>query len=350
MHQQKQAECPGACVHGPLPKTPRCSPVPAAARCTRRPTMQLLGLAVTRREVEQMLAEVDRDGSGGRQRGRGWGVAHRGASAGAAARRLPQRAPAAAQARTCGGMRLLPPVRHPRCPVCRPLPPGEVEYAEFVEIMTLQLTRLAEQKEAAQERRTAAAAAAGPGGGGSGAAASDAAIAAALPFDVVATAYRRKKLMGALEEDDKCAGWLEGERGGGHAGRNALCRPGCSSAPECSMPLRACLRTCCASPCRDFILSVAAAEEAEKRREEAEAAAAAARRSRRGSAVPSAASSRRPSAAPQPPGAEGSAAREQAPPLGSHASFLESLSAEERHIIGAWRWLLGWRRRGVLGA
>lgn len=96
---------------------------------------------------------------------------------------------------------------------------GEVEYAEFLEIMTIQLAKLAEQKEAAAAGQGKAAAAsggkaamgqsrAGSGdgeGADEGAAAGDATAAAAavLPFDLVATAYRRKKLMGALAEDDK---------------------------------------------------------------------------------------------------------------------------------------------------
>jgi hypothetical protein len=83
---------------------------------------------------------------------------------------------------------------------------GEVEYAELLEIMTLQLTRLAEQKEqeAAAAARQPAGAAAGQQGSVSGAAAgSGTSSAAVLPFDIVATAYRRKKLIGALEEDDK---------------------------------------------------------------------------------------------------------------------------------------------------
>ncbi|KAI7841358.1 hypothetical protein COHA_004976 [Chlorella ohadii] len=121
---------------------------------------KLLGLSVSRREVEAMLAEVDRDGS------------------------------------------------------------GEVEYAEFLEIMTIQLAKLAEQKEAAATGRAKTAAGSGGGkappaqgragsgdgeGGNGDAAAGDASAAAAavLPFDLVATAYRRKKLMGALAEDDK---------------------------------------------------------------------------------------------------------------------------------------------------
>jgi hypothetical protein len=119
---------------------------------------KLLGLSVNRAEVEAMLDEVDRDGS------------------------------------------------------------GEVEYAEFLEIMTKQLTRLAEQKEQQEAAAAAAAAAAAQrlqGGEHEGAvdadqqkpeapsAAAAAAAAASLPFDVVVTAYRRKKLMGALEEDDK---------------------------------------------------------------------------------------------------------------------------------------------------
>lgn len=105
--------------------------------------------------------------------------------------------------------------------VCAALPPcaGEVEYAEFLEIMTIQLAKLAEQKEAAAAGQGNAAASSGgkaaPGqsragsgdgeGADEGAAAGDstAAAAAVLPFDLVATAYRRKKLMGALAEDDK---------------------------------------------------------------------------------------------------------------------------------------------------
>lgn len=80
-----------------------------------------------------------------------------------------------------------------------PYLPKQVELGEFLEIMTQQLTRLAEQKEHAE----AAATRAEGGEQGGSATATDAAIAAVLPFDVVATAYRRKKLMGALEEDDK---------------------------------------------------------------------------------------------------------------------------------------------------
>lgn len=83
---------------------------------------------------------------------------------------------------------------------------GEVEYPEFLEIMTIQLTRMAQQKvDASAPPAMAAAAAAGngtsqPDGSGQGAGLN---MASVLPFDVVATAYRRKKLMGALEEDDK---------------------------------------------------------------------------------------------------------------------------------------------------
>ena len=94
-----------------------------------------------------------------------------------------------------------------------PLPAGEVEYAEFLEIMTIQLAKLAEQKEAAAAGRgtkvppaaARAAAAEGSGGEGGGGTTTDATATAAavLPFDLVATAYRRKKLMGALAEDDK---------------------------------------------------------------------------------------------------------------------------------------------------
>lgn len=82
-----------------------------------------------------------------------------------------------------------------------------MEYAEFLEIMTLQLTRHAQQKGDAPAPPPAGAAgvaddnaAAVPGGGGPG---SGLNVASVLPFDVVATAYRRKKLMEALEEDDK---------------------------------------------------------------------------------------------------------------------------------------------------
>ena len=92
---------------------------------------------------------------------------------------------------------------------------------------------------------------------------------------------------------------------------------------------------------RDFVLSVAAAEEEERLQAEAEAeaaaAAAAGRRSRRGSAL-----------APQPGGARrlstvASGGDGRASPargstsgtkLPSHASFLDSLSKEERRIIG----------------
>ncbi|PRW60018.1 EF hand [Chlorella sorokiniana] len=216
---------------------------------------KLLGLSVSRREVEAMLAEVDRDGS------------------------------------------------------------GEVEYAEFLEIMTIQLAKLAEQKEAAASGRAKAAPASGgkpapgapPAQGRAGSADGDesqsegaaageatAAAAAVLPFDLAATAYRRKKLMGALAEDDK-----------------------------------------------EFILSVAAAEEEDKRRAEQEAATAARRggHGRRSSVNPARPGSRRPSAAvmagvaallpagPQP--------AEQPAPLCSHASFLDSLSKEERRVIDA---------------
>lgn len=89
-----------------------------------------------------------------------------------------------------------------------------------------QLHRLAEQQEesAGGDKRQAAdgkargsgrgsgeGEAEGGGGGGegeggeegSGEEEGDANIAALLPFDVVATAYRRKKLIGALEEGDK---------------------------------------------------------------------------------------------------------------------------------------------------
>lgn len=67
--------------------------------------------------------------------------------------------------------------------------------------------------------------------------------------------------------------------------------------------------------CRDFILSVAAAEEEERRRVEQEAAQGG-HRSRRGSML-----------TPVPQGPD--AAR-----LPSHASFLASLSREERGVIG----------------
>eukprot|EP00887_Chlorella_sp_A99_P006580 scaffold3.g6580.t1 len=167
---------------------------------------KLLGLQISKREVEALLAEVDRDGS------------------------------------------------------------GEVEYPEFLEIMTSTLHRLAQEKE---EDEAAAAAAlaraaavpphavrgrgAGSSTGGAGASATgepDAAggrgseggaeedkdggaaagaAATALPFDVVATAYRRKKLMEALVENNM-----------------------------------------------EFILSVAKVEEAERKKQEADAAAAAA--------------------------------------------------------------------------
>ncbi|KAL4458660.1 hypothetical protein ABPG75_013525 [Micractinium tetrahymenae] len=196
---------------------------------------RLLGINMSQREVEGMLAEVDRDGS------------------------------------------------------------GEVEYAEFLEIMTMQLTRLAQQKGEASP--PAASGAGAPcGGSGPGAGLN---MASVLPFDVVATAYRRKKLIGALEEDDK-----------------------------------------------DFILSLAAAEEEEKQRAEAEAATAAAAAARR--------SSRRLSVAPlQGLGHSSLAAGRAAPREGaastggsrggggaspgpaSHANFLDSLTREERRIIEA---------------
>ena len=66
----------------------------------------------------------------------------------------------------------------------------------------MQLNRLAAQKEGASAAGAAAAdtAAGGSGSGGGGGGASGAAV---LPFDVVATAYRRKKLMEALQQGDK---------------------------------------------------------------------------------------------------------------------------------------------------
>lgn len=81
-----------------------------------------------------------------------------------------------------------------------------MEYAEFLEIMTLQLTRMAQQKvDAAPPPASTAAVASGSGDARAGSTGQSAGlnIASVLPFDVVATAYRRKKLMGALEEDDK---------------------------------------------------------------------------------------------------------------------------------------------------
>lgn len=93
------------------------------------------------------------------------------------------------------------------------LPPaGEVEYAEFLEIMTMQLTRLAEQAEDPTGQKAAAGGKLagsdggdGDGGDGTGEEEEEGVdnLAAMLPFDVVATAYRRKKLIGALEEGDK---------------------------------------------------------------------------------------------------------------------------------------------------
>lgn len=77
---------------------------------------------------------------------------------------------------------------------------GEVEYAEFLEIMTVQLNKMAEDKDNKSgkvEQRTE----------GEGRTREDnlgTPNAASLPFDVVATAYRRKKLLDALEKDNKC--------------------------------------------------------------------------------------------------------------------------------------------------
>ncbi|KAL4429344.1 hypothetical protein ABPG77_005118 [Micractinium sp. CCAP 211/92] len=203
---------------------------------------RLLGINMSQREVEGMLAEVDRDGS------------------------------------------------------------GEVEYPEFLEIMTIQLTKMAQQKvDASAPPARAAAAAAGDGttqadGSGQGAGLN---MASVLPFDVVATAYRRKKLMGALEDDDK-----------------------------------------------EFILSVAAAEEEERQRAEAEAAAAAAaalrRPSRRVSAAllqslgrsrQAAGGGKRCAGATSREGCHGGGAALPGP--ASHASFLNSLTKEERRIIDA---------------
>ncbi len=160
--------------------------------------LQLLGLSVSRREVEAMLAEVDRDGSGAN-----W-AAH-------CAVFLP-----AFCLMTVARLARRSVSHSSHLPTCLA---GEVEYAEFLEIMTIQLAKLAEQKEAAATGRAKTAASSGgkappaqgragsaDGEDGSGdAAAGDASAAAAavLPFDLVATAYRRKKLMGALAEDDK---------------------------------------------------------------------------------------------------------------------------------------------------
>lgn len=100
------------------------------------------------------------------------------------------------------------------------------------------------------------------------------------------------------------------------------------------------------APCRDFILSVAAAEEEERQRAEAEAAAAAAaalrRPSRRVSAAllqslgrsrQAAGGGKRCARATSREGCHGGGAALPGP--ASHASFLNSLTKEERRIIGA---------------
>jgi hypothetical protein len=68
---------------------------------------------------------------------------------------------------------------------CAP-PPTQVEYEEFLQIMTTTLQRLAEEREAAEEG--------GVGGGGEG---------GQVPFALMATAYRRKRLMEGIIHGDK---------------------------------------------------------------------------------------------------------------------------------------------------
>lgn len=83
--------------------------------------------------------------------------------------------------------------------------------AEFLEIMTVQLNRMAEERDsggsgggnaAPREGEAEGGEAAGAAGAG-GVAAAGTPDAAALPFDIVATAYRRKKLLEALDQDNK---------------------------------------------------------------------------------------------------------------------------------------------------
>lgn len=124
---------------------------------------------------------------------------------------------------------------------------------------------------------------------------------------------------------------------GGHArmrGGIAACPAACIHLP--------CLASL-VGPCRDFILSVAAAEEEEKQRAEAEAAAAvaASRRSSRRLSVAllqgrhsslAAGDGARRAGAASKGGNRGGGAASPVPPI--HASFLDSLSHEERRIIG----------------
>ena len=67
----------------------------------------------------------------------------------------------------------------------------------------MQLNLLATQKEGASATGAAGAAKTAGGGSGGEVASGGAAAAAALPFDVLATAYRRKKLLEALQQGDK---------------------------------------------------------------------------------------------------------------------------------------------------
>lgn len=169
--------------------------------------LQLLGLHVTKKEVEAMLAEVDRDGSGKRGCTCCCGLLQaRAARSPSGARRRLRRQGVALRRGQASFVRA--------CAAA-----GEVEFAEFLEIMTVQLNRMAEQREGSAKGggggssrpraggEGGSGAAAGGEGGGEGAAAAGAPDAASLPFDVVAYAYRRKKLLEALDQDNK---WVEG--------------------------------------------------------------------------------------------------------------------------------------------
>ena len=290
-------------------------PLPCAA-------FKLLGMKVTKKEVAALLEEVDKDGS------------------------------------------------------------GEVEYPEFLEIMTCTLTKLAQEKEegegSAPEPAVPAAASPGPaspdtavaaagaeGGGGGGAdsvgggpTGPGTGSVAGLPFDIVATAYRRKKLMEALDEDNKWVFsflFLFGDMKISSRVTGRVCTCGRQRLALCATTVT------CAPTRREFILSMAEAEEAEKAKQAeaaAEVAAAAAHRARRcrasgaqsataRSLAPSSSaegqaslvslapifSSSSSRALPEDGSSSGGGAGGGPPRLQSHASFLESLSKEERRII-----------------
>lgn len=200
-----------------MPRPPRQTSLGFDGSLYRDCRPQLLGLRVTKKEVEAMLDEVDRDGSG-KQGGRACRClcvrsthVPAGAIGGAAHCWEAGRS-------TCPAAALHPASKHHACvltsashadpshPPCTPGRAGEVEYAEFLEIMTVQLNRMAEDRDSSSSAASRVGSSgteggeAGGEGGGGGVGTPDA---AALPFDVVATAYRRKKLLEALDQDNK---------------------------------------------------------------------------------------------------------------------------------------------------